>query len=82
MGRGNSVEKCCWNFFAGNIWDTEIYIITILYIFFDSRHDYEGSTPVSGQYEFTNENVKGVLLASNKTVKVLFIGSVQRNVSG
>jgi len=29
-----------------------------MYIFFDSRHDYEGYPPVSGQYEFTNENVK------------------------
>jgi hypothetical protein len=53
-----------------------------MYIFFDSRHDYEGSPPVSGQYEFTNETVKGVLLASNKTVKVLFKGTVQRNGSG
>jgi hypothetical protein len=31
-----------------------------MYIFFDSRHDYEGYPPVSGQYEFTNENVKVV----------------------
>ncbi len=29
-----------------------------MYIFFDSRHDYEGYPPVSGQYEFSNENIK------------------------
>ncbi len=59
----------------------DLYFIAILYIFFDSRHDYEGYPAVSEQYEFLNENVKArekeffwrLIQQLRSYLKVLFI---------